>query len=98
MKTRKKSEGCAAGKNNFPIWNLTLQHCLIMNSVPRAEVSNIAFFHLSVLLKNLSSLQIPASKSGTRQDLELPNTEPVFSAGFLKLQNRFRAEKLYGFF
>lgn len=71
---------------------------LIMNFVPWVEVSNIAFFHLSVSWRACPSLRIPASKSGTHQDLEQANIESVFSTGILKLQNsRFRAEKLHGF-
>lgn len=102
MKTRKKNQKTVLQVKatfRFGISQSPYSTALIMNFVPWVEVSNIAFFHLSVSWRACPSLRIPASKSGTHQDLEQANIESVFSTGILKLQNsRFRAEKLHGFF
>lgn len=100
MKTRKKNQKTVLQVKatfRFGISQSPYSTALIMNFVPWVEVSNIAFFHLSVSWR-ACPLRIPASKSGTHQDLEQANIESVFSTGILKLQNsRFRAEKLHGF-
>lgn len=57
MKTRKKkSEDCAAGKSNFPVWNLsvTLQHCFDYELCTLGRGQQYCFLSPVSLLKSLS--------------------------------------------
>lgn len=80
-KTRKNQKTVLQIKTTFQfgISQSPYSTALIVNFVPWVEVSNIAFFHLSVSWRACPSLRIPASKSGTHQDLEQASTTSVLN-------------------